>query len=79
MQLLVQARSNYKNTMFGTKRLIGRRFADPDVQEETKTLPFKVVQVRGLSLIGHDVACGMRVLVICPGSGGWMRQAWLVT
>lgn len=39
-----QAVSNSKNTVYGTKRLIGRRFNDSAVQQEAKTLPFELVQ-----------------------------------
>lgn len=36
--------SNTKNTFFGFKRLLGRKFKDPFVQQELKSLPFKVVE-----------------------------------
>jgi heat shock protein len=35
--------TNIKNTIWGFKRFLGRRFDDPFVQEEIKRLPFKVV------------------------------------
>ncbi len=38
-----QASSNPYNTIFDAKRLMGRKFNDPVVQEEMKTFPFKVV------------------------------------
>jgi hypothetical protein len=41
-----QARSNYKNTIFATKRVIGRGFEEPEVQEEIARAPFTVVKVR---------------------------------
>jgi len=39
-----QAVTNPTNTVFGTKRLIGRRFEDPQTQKEMKMVPFKIVK-----------------------------------
>lgn len=39
-----QAVTNPTNTVFGTKRLIGRRFDDPQTQKEMKMVPFKIVK-----------------------------------
>ncbi|KAJ2950678.1 hypothetical protein O0L34_g8937 [Tuta absoluta] len=36
--------TNMKNTVFGFKRLLGRKFSDPHVQKELRTFPFKVEQ-----------------------------------
>ncbi|XP_026764981.1 97 kDa heat shock protein isoform X2 [Galleria mellonella] len=36
--------TNMKNTVFGFKRLLGRKFSDPFVQKELKHIPFKVEQ-----------------------------------
>jgi len=36
--------SNMKNTVWGFKKLIGRKFADPVVQREVKEMPFDVVE-----------------------------------
>eukprot|EP01104_Vermistella_antarctica_P012442 TRINITY_DN35_c0_g2_i1.p1 TRINITY_DN35_c0_g2~~TRINITY_DN35_c0_g2_i1.p1 ORF type:complete len:873 (-),score=354.80 TRINITY_DN35_c0_g2_i1:275-2893(-) len=36
---------NVKNTINYMKRFIGRRFSDPDIQDEIKLVPFKVVEV----------------------------------
>ena len=39
-----QAVTNPENTVFTTKRLIGRRFDDPNTQKDLKQLPYKVVR-----------------------------------
>jgi len=39
-----QAVTNPENTLFATKRLIGRRFDDPATQSDLKNLPYKVVR-----------------------------------
>ena len=39
-----QAVTNPKNTLFATKRLIGRSFDDPQTQKEMGTVPYKVVK-----------------------------------
>lgn len=36
--------TNMKNTIYGFKRLLGRKYNDPYVQQELKYLPFRVVQ-----------------------------------
>jgi len=38
-----QASSNPTNTVFDAKRLIGRKFSDPDVKNDMKHFPFSVV------------------------------------
>ncbi len=35
--------TNAENTIFGVKRLIGRRFKDKEVQKDIKLMPFKIV------------------------------------
>ncbi|KAJ7943802.1 Heat shock 70 kDa protein [Quillaja saponaria] len=39
-----QAVTNPTNTLFGTKRLIGRRFDDHQTQKEMKMVPYKIVK-----------------------------------
>jgi molecular chaperone DnaK len=36
--------TNPENTLFATKRLIGRRFDDEATKKDMKTLPYKVVR-----------------------------------
>ena len=36
--------SNMRNTVYGLKRLLGRKFTDPQVQRELQLLPFSVVE-----------------------------------
>ncbi|EDK45466.1 Hsp70 ATPase ssa1 [Lodderomyces elongisporus] len=42
-----QAAMNPQNTVFDAKRLIGRKFNDPEVQNDVKHFPFKVIDKGG--------------------------------
>ena len=44
LQFFFKAVTNPENTLFATKRLIGRRFEDPMVQKDAKHLPYKIVR-----------------------------------
>ncbi|KAG0298105.1 Stress-70 protein, mitochondrial [Linnemannia gamsii] len=39
-----QAVVNPENTIYATKRLIGRKFSDPAVQHDIKTVPYKIIK-----------------------------------
>ncbi|GMM38286.1 hypothetical protein DASC09_056250 [Saccharomycopsis crataegensis] len=49
-----QAAMNPKNTVFDAKRLIGRKFDDPEVQGDIKHFPFKVINDGGKPKIQVD-------------------------
>ncbi|XP_021855337.1 luminal-binding protein 4 [Spinacia oleracea] len=60
-----QASLNPERTIFDVKRLIGRKFDDPDVQRDMKMLPYKVVNRDGKPYIQVKVKDG-EVKVFSP-------------
>ncbi len=42
-----------KNTIFGVKRLLGKKFRNPDVQRDIKELPFKVSEAPDDGVLIH--------------------------
>ncbi|XP_006988789.1 endoplasmic reticulum chaperone BiP [Peromyscus maniculatus bairdii] len=53
-----QLTSNPENTVFDAKRLIGRTWNDPSVQQDIKFLPFKVVEKKTKPYIQVDIGGG---------------------
>ncbi len=50
-----QAITNPENTVFGVKRLIGRKFSSPEVQKDAKILPYKIEEASN-----GDIRIGIR-------------------
>ena len=49
-----QSVTNPKKTVFAVKRLIGRKFSDPEVQKEIKTIPYKITDNNGDAWVDID-------------------------
>lgn len=58
--------TNPENTVFSAKRLIGRRFADPEVRKDKQLLPY---EIREAPDGGVEIKLGE------PPSGGWHKPA----
>ena len=56
-----QAITNPENTIFGVKRLIGRKFSSPEIQSDMKILPYKIEQSDN-----GDVRINLRGKLVSP-------------
>jgi heat shock protein 1/8 len=57
-----QASVNPRNTVFGIMRLVGRKWADPEVQAEIKRVPFNIIYERSKPMISVEYRGETRVL-----------------
>lgn len=64
--------TNPKNTIFGVKRLIGRRFSDPDIQDYKKELPYQLREAddEGIEIKMGDPSTG-------SGQANWYKPPQL--
>jgi len=56
-----QAITNPENTVFGVKRLIGRKYSSPEVQNDIKILPYKIEQAEN-----GDLRINLRGKLVSP-------------
>ncbi|CAN0926816.1 Luminal-binding protein 3 [Linum grandiflorum] len=62
-----QAALNPRRTVFDVKRLIGKKFQDPEVQKDLKYLPYTVVNRDGKAYVELEVTIGSgEVKAFCP-------------
>ncbi|OGZ43691.1 MAG: molecular chaperone DnaK [Candidatus Ryanbacteria bacterium RIFCSPHIGHO2_01_FULL_45_22] len=59
-----QAITNPKNTIFSAKRLIGRKFSDPEIEKDKKLLPYEIRKAEN---------GGVEIQMGTPPAGGWYR------
>lgn len=76
-----QLTSNPENTVFDAKRLIGRTWNDPSVQQDIKYLPFKVCLVTGWWMGGwagvRRTGCRCCLLSLLPEKSKAIKSAFL--
>ena len=68
---------NFRNTIYGFRDLLGRKFSDPYVQGEIKNLPFKIVEQKDDSIgikVSLDVWYVYDVYCFVHFSFGWIFQ-----
>jgi heat shock protein 5 len=56
-----QLTSNPKNTIFDAKRLIGREWSDPSVQNDAKYFPFEIINKKGKPHVRINTGSGEKV------------------
>ena len=63
-----QSITNPKNTIFSVKRLIGRKFSDPEVQNDKKWLPY---EIRASATGGAEIKMADKPASPDASRGGW--------
>ena len=63
-----QSITNPKNTIFSVKRLIGRKFSDPEVQNDKKWLPY---EIRASATGGGEIKMSDKPASPDASRGGW--------
>ncbi|XP_008810467.2 luminal-binding protein 5-like [Phoenix dactylifera] len=61
-----QATVNAERTIFNVKRLIGRKFEDPDVQDDMELVPYKIANKDGEPYIKVNMESGVRSYIFSP-------------
>ncbi len=56
---------NFKNTIYGFRELLGRKYSDPYVQQEIKLLPFSIVPQKD-DAIGIKVYSRRSIILCAP-------------